>query len=248
MARIKRLRIFAGPNGSGKTSLFQYLVKIHAFNEYFHINPDQIALDMAVRVNLNNWPVRFSQADFFAFLETTPFQQKASFRFADTVQLADKTLSLKSAPPEDASYLYAAVGDFLRHKMLEADSSFSFETVFSHPSKIDAIKTAGERGFITYLYLIATENPIINIRRVKNRVGRGGHAVPEEKIRNRYRRSMENLAEAFLLADRVYFFDNSASSETGAFQYFAEKRDGRLFLSGIPVPSWFEENILTGLQ
>jgi predicted ABC-type ATPase len=248
MARIKRLRIFAGPNGSGKTSLFQYLVKIHAFNEYFHINPDQIALDMAVSLNLNNWPVRFSAADFFAFLETTPFQQKASFRFADTVQLADKTLSLKSALPEDASYLYATVGDFLRHKMLEADSSFSFETVFSHPSKIDVIKTAVERGFITYLYLIATENPLINLDRVKNRVNRGGHAVPEEKITDRYRRSMKNLAAAFLSADRVYFFDNSASSETGAYQYFAEKRDGRLFLSGVPVPTWFEENILTGLR
>jgi predicted ABC-type ATPase len=65
------------------------------------------------------------------------------------------------------------------------------------------IKTARERGFITYLYLIATENPLINLDRVKNRVDRGGHAVPEEKIRDRYRRSMENLSAAFLSADLI---------------------------------------------
>jgi predicted ABC-type ATPase len=128
--------------------------------------------------------------------------------------------------------------------MLGCDSSFSYETVFSHPSKIEDLKTAAEKKFITYLYVISTGNPEINLERVKNRVERGGHAVPEEKIRERFRRTMDNLYAAFLLADRVYFFDNSSAAETRTYQYFAEKRDDRLLITGNSVPAWFEKNIL----
>jgi predicted ABC-type ATPase len=245
--RIKRLRVFAGPNGSGKTSLFQYLLKIHAFNGYYHINPDEIAAGMAVGIDFNNWPVNFSAEEFFAFLDRSPFQKNAAFCFADTVELREKTISLKASPPGDASYLYAALGDFLRHKMFEADSSFSFETVFSHPSKVAELKTAKERGFITYLYVVATKDPGINLERVKNRVQRGGHNVPDDKVVERFGRTMENIATGFLLADRVYFFDNSASSATGAYQYFAEKRGDRLILTGNTVPAWFERTVLSKL-
>jgi predicted ABC-type ATPase len=248
MARIKRLRVFAGPNGSGKTSLFQYLLKIHAFNLYHHINPDQIAVDMRFGFNISNWPLIFSIDEFFSYLDNSPFQKHVSFRFAETVEVQAGILSLKSGVSADASYLYAALGDFLRRKMLDSDSSFSFETVFSHPSKIDELRIARERGFITYLYVIATKSPGINLDRVRNRVERGGHDVPEEKTVARYQRTMENICAAFLLANRVYFFDNSASTETGAYQYFAEKRDDRLLIHGSTVPEWFERNVLAKLE
>jgi predicted ABC-type ATPase len=248
--RKRRLRVFAGPNGSGKTSLFSYLLKIHAFNAYYHINPDQIAADMAVGFNINNWPVDFSVAEVLDYVGNSPFQRIVPFRFNDIVQINNGTLSLKSeyAGSEELSYLYAALGDFLRHKMLASNSSFSFETVFSHPSKIEELRTARERGFITYLYFISTNEPEINLERVRNRVERGGHSVPEDKIRERYLRTMENLFEAFRLVHRVYFFDNSSSAAEETFQYFAEKRDVKLLITGSSVPSWFEKNVLSKLD
>jgi predicted ABC-type ATPase len=246
--RVRRLRIFAGPNGSGKTSLFNYLLKIHAFNAYYHINPDQIALDMAVGFNTCNWPIVFSAEELLEYLDTSSFQKIVSFRLAETIQIEHGILSLKSAVLEEFSYLYAALGDFLRQKMLDSVSSFSFETVFSHPSKIDELKNAKEKGFITYLYVIATDDPGINLERVKNRVERGGHDVPEKKIIERYYRTMENLSAAFSLAHRVYFFDNSSSKEAEAYQYFAEKRDDRLYITGNSAPAWFEKNILSKIE
>ncbi|MDR0670194.1 MAG: hypothetical protein LBF95_08945 [Treponema sp.] len=246
--RVKRLRIFAGPNGSGKTSLFNYLLKIHAFNAYYHINPDQIAVDMAVGFNITNWPIAFSAHELLDYLDNSPFQKIVSFRLSKTIQIDDGILSLKSAASQEFSYLYAAVGDFLRQKMLDSVSSFSFETVFSHPSKNEELKIAKEKGFITYLYVIATDNPDINLERVKNRVERGGHDVPEVKIRERYSRTMENLSAAVFLAHRVYFFDNSSSKESEAYQYFAEKRDTRLHITGNSAPAWFEKNILSRIE
>ncbi|MDR2143683.1 MAG: hypothetical protein LBP29_04875 [Treponema sp.] len=190
----------------------------------------------------------FSAGELSDYLSNSPLQKRVSFKFKDVIQAANGTLSLKAAVSEESSYLYAALGDFLRYKMLASDSSFSFETVFSHPSKIDELRTAREKGFIIYLYIISTDKPEINMERVKNRVEQGGHDVPEDKIRERYLRTMDNLFKAFLLAHRVYFFDNSSSADTETFQYFAEKKNGRLLMTGNSAPLWFKKSILSNLD
>jgi len=64
--RVKRLRIFAGPNGSGKSTLYKYLTQINAFNSYYHINPDLIAKDLTVSLNLDNWPINFSSGELIS--------------------------------------------------------------------------------------------------------------------------------------------------------------------------------------
>lgn len=62
-------------------------------------------------------------------------------------------------------------------------------------------------GYRTYLYYIATEDPRINVSRVKYRVTRGGHDVPEEKTVNRYHASLALLREAIRYSNRAYIFD-----------------------------------------
>lgn len=56
---------------------------------------------------------------------------------------------------------------------------------------------------------VATDDPAINMARVRQRVAAGGHDVPEDKLRSRYRRSLENLRAAVRCASRAYVFDNS---------------------------------------
>jgi predicted ABC-type ATPase len=246
MTRIKRLRIFAGPNGSGKSTLYDYLVKIHTFNTYYHINPDIIARDLSVSFNLNNWPVGFKEGEISRFIDESPFQKLVSYRLSEKIVIQNNEISLKDAELADISYLCAAIADFLRKKMFTADSSFSLESVFSHPAKIEEIKTAKAAGFKTYLYVISTSDPVINQQRVQSRVGRGGHGVPEAKINERYYRTMENMYPAFRAADRVFFFDNSHSNGSGHFDFFAEKKESQLYISQTqPPPQWFNEYILS---
>lgn len=59
------------------------------------------------------------------------------------------------------------------------------------------------------VFFIGTSDPRINAARVADRVIRGGHTVPIEKIVRRYERSMANLPLAISIAHRVYVFDNS---------------------------------------
>ena len=83
----------------------------------------------------------------------------------------------------------------------------------SSEDKIDVLKASRAKGFKNYLYYIATDDPAINVQRVHNRVKTGGHPVPEEKIRQRYDRSLDLLLKAIKLADRAFIFDNSGTQD-----------------------------------
>jgi predicted ABC-type ATPase len=80
------------------------------------------------------------------------------------------------------AYAAAAVVDFLRDELLAAGQSFSFETVMSHRSKVDAFARARAAGYRTYLYFITTESSHLNVYRVRGRAALGGHDVPESKV------------------------------------------------------------------
>lgn len=243
MSETKRLRLFAGPNGSGKSTLFDHLVKSGAFHSYYHVNPDMIMLDLKKSLDFDNWGISLSHDEFFHFLESSPLQSLASVRFNELLTCRDNTVSFKDPSSVNNSYLNAAIADFIRFKMVQSESSFSFETILSHKSKLEEVEEAKKAGYKIYLYFITTSNPVINENRVKNRVESGGHDVPPEKIRERYYRTMDNLYGAFQLADRAYFFDNSTRSTNNIFDFFAEKKGNKLQLSE-DFPKWFYERVL----
>jgi predicted ABC-type ATPase len=246
--RVKRVRIFAGPNGSGKSTLYKYLTQINAFNSYYHINPDLIAKDLSVSLNLDNWPINFSSKELINYLKLSPFQTLVDYNITDLLHFKDHRIALKD-PSFNDSYLAAAISDFLRYKMIQSNSSFSFESVFSHTSKIKEIEIAKKANFKIYFYFITTSDPSINFQRIKNRVETGGHDVPNEKINERYYRTMNNLYTAFKLSDRAYIFDNSSEKSNNSFDFFAEKNENNIYLSNSNlVPQWFDEFVLKKLN
>jgi predicted ABC-type ATPase len=100
--------------------------------------------------------------------------------------------------------------DFHRESCLLKRTSLSFETVMSHPSKVEFMVRARDAGYDVSLFFVGTSDPEINVRRVENRVASGGHPVPEDRIRKRYWRSLSLLPGAALVARRTVVFDNSA--------------------------------------
>jgi predicted ABC-type ATPase len=96
-----------------------------------------------------------------------------------------------------------------REQLLREGQSMTYESVMSHPSHLDFLKQAKEKGYRTYLYFIGVQSPSISEDRVKEREKNGGHGVPKEKIAPRYNRVMNQLSEACSLVDRAYIFDNS---------------------------------------
>lgn len=84
---------------------------------------------------------------------------------------------------------------------------------------------------------MATEDPTINVERVRQRVANGGHDVSEDKIRSRYQRSLQLLLDAVECADRAYVFDNSGGDRI----WVAEATDGtELEMKTDAMPAWFK--------
>jgi len=120
-------------------------------------------------------------------------------------------------------YDAAIAADFVRYQLLMQNSTFTFETVLSHPSKLN-LQQAKELGYRNYLYFVCTVDPTININRVTQRVALKGHNVPEEKIVNRYYGSLALLPSLIPQTPRTFLFDNSA--ENSEISLIAEIENG----------------------
>lgn len=125
-----------------------------------------------------------------------------------------------------------------REELLERRLGIAFETVFSAPDKVDFISRARDAGYFVRVFFIGTADPRINASRVADRVIRGGHTVPIEKIVARYERSLANLPVAIDIADRVYVFDNSVDGVDA--RLCARTQDGQLRKVYGPLPRWVE--------
>ena len=112
----------------------------------------------------------------------------------------------------------------------------------SSEDKVALLETAQRLGYRTYLYYIATEDPVINVARVKARVHLGGHDVPEEKIVSRYSRSLDLLLAAIRHTGRAFLFDNSRDGTDHL--WVAEITEGHaLEVKCDPMPLWFQRAV-----
>ncbi len=98
-----------------------------------------------------------------------------------------------------------------RRELIAAGTSFITETVFSHPSKLALIHDAQAADYQVHLHVVLVPEDL-SVARVRDRVRRGGHAVPEEKIRERFQRLWNLVAQARSLAERTHRYDNSRAA------------------------------------
>ncbi len=235
-----RLRMFAGPNGSGKSTI-KSVVPPGLLGVY--LNPDEIQKDIEDRgfLNVRDYGVETTREEILQFFTNSTLLQKAEMdEEAGCLHFTDGKLSFHEVIVN--AYFASVAADFLRQKLLQKRVSFSFETVMSSPDKVALLKQAQSLGYRTYLYYIATEDPSINVARVKARVNLGGHDVPEDKIVSRYARSLDLLLPAVKHTHRAYLFDNSRHG--GDHLWVAEITNGQdLVLLCDPMPRWFQKAV-----
>lgn len=106
------------------------------------------------------------------------------------------------------AYEAARVAADTRARLIELGESFIAETVFSHPSKLDLIDAAHAAGYTVMLHVLLIPEELA-VERVRYRVLAGGHQVPEDKIRQRYRRLWDLVVIAAMRGEATSFYDNS---------------------------------------
>lgn len=238
---IPRLRMFAGPNGSGKSTLKRY------FPEKLlgvYLNPDDIEQEIRRLgfLDLSSYGVTVASDAVLSFFASSNFLKTANLtEAAQRLTFQDNRLNFSEV--EVNSYFASVAADFIRQILLQNQTSFTIETVMSHPSKVDLLRDAQSCGFRTYLYYIATDDSAINISRVRNRVKLGGHSVPEDLIVKRYQRSLDLLMDAIRHTNRAYVFDNSGQQTEHT--WLAEITDGKILeLKSDTIPMWFKRAVL----
>lgn len=234
-APVPRLRMFAGPNGSGKSTI-KDMLPAQWLGVY--VNADE--MEKSIRsdgcLSLADFGIRADADEIQTFLQASTLLANAGLMSqVQQLTLADDRIVFGAVAVD--SYWASVLADFVRHKLLAARVSFTFETVMSSPDKVAFLQKAQQAGYRTYLYFVATEDPEINVARVSYRVQTGGHPVAEEKIRSRYIRSLELLSQAVTNADRAYIFDNSDSDRL----WVAEVTDGmEIEMKTDEMPAWFK--------
>ena len=235
-----RLRMLAGPNGSGKSTLAKQLVDDYAVNLYKFLNADMLFAEI-VKSHKTACPFSIDNQELLDFVVSSTYPEACKIPFRERLITIDDEDYLIFSPNAVNSYTVAIVADFFKEQYLKRHLSFSFETVFSHPAKVEILKKAQQEGFRTYMYFVATETPNVNVKRIQQRVKEGGHDVPEDKTVARYHRCLEQVKFALPYLNRAYFFDNTSDHPI----YFAEYESGKgLQLHSKLVPEWFNHFVL----
>lgn len=90
--------------------------------------------------------------------------------------------------------------------------TFAFESTLSGRTYIGLLKNARQHGLRIYLHYLWLPTPAIAIARVRERVKKGGHNVPEADVRRRFGRSLQHFIHDYArLVDRWAVWDNQSS-------------------------------------
>lgn len=119
---------------------------------------------------------------------------------------------------------------------LEKGISFTQETTLSGVKTLNTIQKAKERGYFISMNYVGVDSVEESIKRIQNRVAKGGHNIAAKDVYRRYEKRCESLAAVLPYCDEVVFYDN----ENG-FRECAEYKNGILIPKGDNIPNWLKE-------
>jgi len=88
--------------------------------------------------------------------------------------------------------------------------NFCIESTLAGHGTMQRIKKAKASGFFVVAYYVSLDSVEINLERIKQRVSKGGHDIPEATVRKRFIESKNNLEKIKNSFDKLYLIDNSS--------------------------------------
>lgn len=115
---------------------------------------------------------------------------------------------------------------------IRAHQTIGVETVLSTEKYRRLVLAAKAFQFTVQLTYVILDSPKRNIDRVRLRVKKGGHAVPEDKIVERYARSLAQMPWFLDQADEAWLYDNSGTTP----RLIGHKHEGVITLEPDALP------------
>jgi len=111
------------------------------------------------------------------------------------------------------------------HEFAVRGVDFAFESTLSGKLYVNRLKKLKTKGYKLHFFFLWIPGAELAISRIKERVAEGGHDIPAQDVRRRFRRSISNFFKLYRpLADSWMLFNNSGLTPT----LIAKGKDGRV--------------------
>jgi predicted ABC-type ATPase len=134
--------------------------------------------------------------------------QVSDFVNADTIAAGLAAFNPESVALQAGRLMLARL-----HELAACRASFAFETTLASRSFAPWLRGLITSGYEVQLLYVWLRSPDLAVARVRARIAKGGHAIPEETIRRRYWRSASNFARLYSpMVNQWRVYDNSRES------------------------------------
>lgn len=129
----------------------------------------------------------------------------------------EATQRIRAANPglsiADANGLAWNVGRRLLERAIAQRLHYAFETTLGGRTIPALLRKAMASGLDVRIWYVGLVSPELHLVRVRSRVAKGGHDIPEDRIRARYDRSRLNLIELMPALTELRVYDNSENAD-----------------------------------
>lgn len=155
---------------------------------------------------------------------------------------------------EQANSIAWHEGKRLLECAIEKKLDLAFETTLGGNTITALLQRAAETGLDVRVWYVGLSSPELHIARVRARVAKGGHDIPESKIRERYHRSRANLVHLLPWLTSLRLYDNSEEGDPATEgprpKLILRLDEGRIVqvLPMSEVPQWAKPIVIAALR
>ena len=120
------------------------------------------------------------------------------------------------SPPLTQEEVNAAAwneGRRLLERAINGRLDFAFETTLGGNTITELLERAADSDIAVNIWFVGLATVELHLERVRRRVAKGGHDIPEAKVRERYQRGRENLIRLLPRLAALRVLDNSAEAD-----------------------------------
>ena len=96
---------------------------------------------------------------------------------------------------------------------IASKTDYAFETTLGGQTVTALLLEAAATGLELFVWYCGLDSPERHLARVQARVSKGGHNIPEQKIRERYHASRQNLVRLIPQVTTLRVYDNSVEAD-----------------------------------
>ncbi len=158
----------------------------------------------------------------------TTFAREFLPNYADCRNFVNADLIAQGVSPFSPETAAVRAGRLMLEEIslfMRRGADFAFETTLSGRGHLNLLRHLKKQGYGVHVFYLWVSSVDLALSRIRERVLRGGHDVPEAVVRRRFDRSIANFLVHYRpLADSWILYDNSLEiPEVVAFE-----RQGRL--------------------